>query len=103
MSSSNDIVKSTSFSQLEPCLDRIFASQEIPEKISTDNGSPYFSHKMSEYAARNGIKHDPVTPEDPQCNRFAEKIVKLISKFIHTAIVEEKEPRKELHKYLMTY
>ena len=96
-----DIVKSTSFTKLEPCLDRILASHGIPETLSTDNGSPYFSHEMSEYAKLHGIKHTPVTPEDPQCNGFAENFVKLLCKFVHTTIVEGKDPKKELQKYLI--
>ena len=94
-----DIVKSTSFSSLEPCLDRILASHGIPEKLTTDNGSPYFSHEMSEYAKLHGIKHEPVSPEDPQCNGFAENFVKLLRKFVHTTIIDGRNPQKELQKY----
>ena len=42
-----NIVSSTSFSKLEPCLDRIMATHGIPEQLTTDNGSPYFSHEMA--------------------------------------------------------
>lgn len=98
-----DIVKSTSFAALEPCLDRIIASHGIPERISTDNGSPYFGHEMAEYTKRNGIKHDPVTPEDPQSNGFAESFVKLLCKFLHTKIIEGQDPKKELQNYLLLY
>jgi len=56
---------------------------------------------MSEYVKQYGIKHTPVTPEDPQCNGFAENFVKLLCKFIHTTIVEGNDPKKELQKYLL--
>ena len=71
-----DIVKSTSFENLSPCLDIIFATHGIPDTISTDNGSPYFSHEMKQYAKLMGILHTPDTPEDPQSNGFAESFVK---------------------------
>ena len=35
-----DIVKSTSFKKLKPHLDRIIATDGIPEKLTNDNGSP---------------------------------------------------------------
>ena len=67
------------------------ASHGIPEKLSTDNGSPYFSTEMKEYTKQLGIQHEPVTPEDPQSNRFAESFVKILCKFIHSTTAEGKD------------
>ena len=61
-----DIVSSTSFSKLEPCLDRTMTTHGIPEQLTTDNGSPYFSDEMARYAKRMGFKHHPVTPKTPK-------------------------------------
>ena len=72
-----DILKST-FSNLEPHLDRNFSSYGIQESLSTDNGSSYFSHDMSEYAKHQGIKHIPIIPEVPQFKGFAENFVKFL-------------------------
>ena len=60
-----DIVKSTSFKKLEPCLDRILATHGIPEEITSDNGSPYFGGEMNDYARKMGFNHHRVIPEDP--------------------------------------
>ena len=98
-----DIVSSASFSKLEPCLDRIMVTHGIPEQLTSDNGSPYFSDEMAQYAKRMGFKHHPVTPKDPQSNGFAESFVKLLCKLIHTAITEGKDPKRELHNYLLQY
>ena len=46
---------------------------------------------------------DLVTPEDPQSNGFAEVFVKILCKLLHTAAAEGRDPREELHKYLMHY
>ena len=97
-----DIVKSTSFEKLKPCLDRLMASHGIAEKLSTDNGSPYFSTEMKEYTKQLGVKHEPVTP-DPQSNIFAENVVKILCKFIHSTIAERKNPKTELQNFLPTY
>ena len=48
-----NIVSSTSFSKLEPCLDRIMATHGIPEQLTTDNGSPYFSDEMAQYVKKD--------------------------------------------------
>ena len=95
-----DIVSSTSFRKLQPCLDRIMATHGIPEQLTTDNGSSYFSDEMARYVERMGFKYHPITPKDPQSNGFAESFVKLICKLIHTATAEGKDPKKELHNYL---
>ena len=98
-----DIVKSTSFEKLKPCLDRLMALHGIPEKLSTDNGSSYFSTEMKEYTKQLGIQHELVTPKDPQGNGFAESFVKNLCKFIHSTTAEGKEPKTELQNFLLIY
>ena len=75
----------------------------IPEKLSTDIGSPYFSTEMKEYTKQLGIQHEPVTPKDPQSNGFAESFVKNFCKFIHSTIAEGKDPKTELQNFLLIY
>ena len=79
------------------------ASHGIPEKLSTDSGSAYFSTEMKEYTKQLGIQHEPVTPKDPQSNRFAESFVKNLCKFIHSTIAEGKDPKTELQNFLLIY
>jgi len=98
-----DIIKSTSFNKLRPILDRIIASHGVPESITTDNGPPYNSHEMQKYAEEMGFKITPVSPEDPQCNGFAENFVKTICKLLHTSVADRLDPRVELHKFLLLY
>ena len=98
-----DIVKSTSFKQLRPVLDRIFATHGVPEKMTTDNGPPYFSDNLQTYAKHMGFALTPVTPEDPQSNGFVENFVKSICKVVHTASAEGKNPKEELSSFLLQY
>ena len=58
---------------------------------------------MAEYAKEMGFKLSPASPEDPQCNGFAESFVKFLCKLLHTASVEGKDPRAELYNYLLHY
>ena len=78
-----DLVSSTSFNKLKPILDRIFSTHGIPESLATDNGPPYSSHEIAEYAKEMGFKLSPVSPEDLQCNGFAENFVKFLCKLLH--------------------
>ena len=98
-----DIVSSTSFRKLKPILDRIFATHGIPESLSSDNGPPYPSHDMEEYSKIMGFKLKPVSPEDPQCNGFAENFVKTVCKLLHTSVAENKDPKAQLYDFLMQY
>ena len=98
-----DIVRSTSFKKLKPALDRIYETHGIPESLTTDNGPPYPSHDMSQYAKRLGIRLTPVTPEDPQSNGFVENFVKSVCKVIHTAVAEGKDPKEQLFTFLLQY
>ena len=98
-----DVVTSTSFSELEPCLDRIMATHGIPEETSTDNGSPYFGSNIANETKRMGFRHHQVTPLDNKSNGFAENFVKIMCKLVHTSITEGKDPKKELNTYLPHY
>ena len=97
-----DILTSTSFKKLRPVLDRVFACHGIPETLSSDN-SPYNCHEMEVYAQEMGFEFTPVSPEDPQCNGFAENFVKQLCKLLHTSIAEGKDAKSELYKYLLQY
>ena len=79
------------------------ATHGIPEQITTDNGSPYFSDEMGKYAKKMGFKHHSVTPMDPQSNGFAENFVKSLCKLVHTSTVEGKDPRSTLNTFLLQY
>ena len=58
---------------------------------------------MEEYAREMGIKLKPVTPKDPQANGFVENFVKTICKLLHTCAAEDKNPQKELNRFLLQY
>ena len=65
--------------------------------------SPYNSEDMKAYAKEMGFEFTPVSPEDPQCNGFAENFVKQLCKLLHTSIAEGKDAKSELYKFLLQY
>ena len=50
-----------------------------------------------------GVEHHTTTPEDAQANGFAEAFVKILVKLVHKALVEKRDPRKMVSRYLMAY
>ena len=50
-----DVISSTSFSKLEPRLDRILATHGVPDEITTDNGPPYLVMKWHATQRRWGL------------------------------------------------
>ena len=62
------------FERLKPAFE--FAIHGIPERLSSDNGPPYSSDEMKQYAKEMGILKDPVIADEPQCNGFVENFVK---------------------------
>ena len=97
------VVKSTSWEQLQPRLEEAFATHGIPERVTTDGGPPYSGHEFAQFCQRLGLEHHITTPEDAQANGFAEAFVKIMVKLVHTATVEKRDPRKVINNYLLAY
>ncbi|XP_046748864.1 uncharacterized protein K02A2.6-like [Diprion similis] len=61
-------------------LRRIFATFGTPEMLVSDNGTPFKSAEMAEFAKRNGIEQIFVAPYHPAANGLAEKAVQTTTK-----------------------
>ena len=92
-----DLVISTSFKKLKPVPDHVFATHGYSEIVTTDNGPPYPSYEMEQYAKEKEFRLTPVTPDDSHCNSFMENFVNLMCQLLHTAASESKDPKTELH------
>ena len=51
----------------------IFANKGTPETCQSDNGSPFQSDALKQFAREEGFCHKHVTPEWPQANGTAER------------------------------
>ena len=98
-----EVCTSTSWEQMEPMLENALSLLGNVEKLTSDGGPPYDSKEFKKFANRMGFKHHICTPENPQANGFVEVFQKVLVKMVHTAVTEKKDPRKEVHKYLMSY
>jgi hypothetical protein len=97
------VTKSTKFEKLFPVLDRSFATHGNPDEIIHDNGPPYNSGSWRRYARETGFEIKPCTPEHPQSNGLAEKMMASIVKLTHAALAEKKNPKEEVAKFLINY
>ena len=97
------IVKDTSFDTLKPKLEEIWARFGIPGKIIHDGGPPYNSRDWRHYAKEIGTNLELCTPEHPQSNGTAEKMMANLVKITHAAIAEGKEPASALQSFLLSY
>ena len=98
-----EFVSSTSARVLIPRLDNIIATFGIPVEIKSDNGPPFKSKDMENYVADKGFYHRRVTPLWPQANSQAENIMKILEKIIRVAVLEKKNVKQEIHRFLLNY
>ena len=98
-----DVCTSTSWEQMQSMLENSMGMLGNVEMLTSDGGPPYDSREFRRYAKRMGFKHHICTPENPQANGFVEVFQKVLIKMVHTAVVEKKDPRKVIHRYLASY
>ena len=98
-----EIVKSTSAKSVIPRLDAIFARQGIPDELKTDNGPPFNGVEFSNFAKHLGFHHRKVQPLWPRANGEAERFMPNLEKCVRTAVVEGKNWKQELYKFLRQY
>ena len=97
------VTKSTNFESLFPVVERSFATHGIPEKIIHDNGAPYNSEAWKKFAKASGFIAQGCTPEHPQANGLAEKMMSSIVKLVHASLAEKKDPKIEIFRFLLNY
>ena len=120
-----EVTKSTSGEILLPILDKLWATHGVCTEIISDNGPPYrysgihtIKNKgtgWTDYRQKNAplflfvlffkkdIHHNPMAPQHPQGNGLAENFMKKIAKVVHTATLENKDPRREVFKMVLVH
>ena len=96
-------VKTTAAEFVLPKMDTIFSQLGIPTDLGTDNGPPFNGQKFKEFCEYYGINHRKITPYHPPANGQAENFMKNLGKVIRNAIIEGKDWRQELNRFLRSY
>ena len=56
----------------------VFATQGLPEKLVSDNGSCFTSEEFEQFLNKNGIKHVKTAPYHPASNGLTERAVQTV-------------------------
>jgi transposase InsO family protein len=75
-----DVTYSTSFKPTQAKLKRMFAHHGTPQRVDSDNGSPFNSEEFAQFAQHEGFTHHRITPEHPRANAEAERFMQTINK-----------------------
>ena len=98
-----EIIRSTSARAVIPVIDRVFAMLGTCTKLKTDNGPPWNSVEMDQFAKYLGFQHQRITPVWPQADAMPERAMKTIAKILRTARIEGKNWKQELFTFLRAY
>ena len=82
------------------CLQSIFATHGLPERVVTDNGSVFTSEEFKSFLEANGIAHSTSSPYHPASNGLAERAVQSFKQSMRkaTGSIESR-----LSRFLFTY
>ena len=95
-----EIIKSTSTKSVIPSLNAIFSRQGIPNKLKTHNGLSFNGVEFSNFAKHLGFHYRKVQPLWLRANGEAEHFIPNLGKCVRTAVVEGKNWKQELYKFL---
>ena len=91
-------------------LKKIFARFGVPDEVVSDNGSQYSNtrnlfnttHEFKQFAEEWGFRHTTSSPEHPQSNGAAERVVQTAKRIFKKAAADHKDPFEGLLKYRNT-
>lgn len=66
-------------------MKRMFATHGVQKCVQTDNGPPFNSNDLKEFAGEVGFRHKKVTPRHPKAQGQVEGFNKLVNKTITIA------------------
>jgi hypothetical protein len=98
-----DSIRSTSFDQTKPVLEKLFATFGVPVTYKTDNGPPFQSGDFRAFAKSWGFQHRKVTPLWPRANAEVESFMKKLGKIVKTAKLTGRSVMQELQDFMMAY
>ena len=97
-----DIVTSTSASAIIPTMDKIINNFGIPYKLGTDNGRPFHSHDLSNFAKRMGFEHTRVTPYAPWANGTVKYFMRNLGKVLKALHIDDHNWKMALQSFFIS-
>jgi hypothetical protein len=94
--------KQTSDSAIN-ALKQVFKKYGIPKNIKSDNGPAFASADFKAFMKACNINYQAITPVWPRANGSAERFMKNLNRVIRCALVEQKNWKNEMVKYINNY
>ena len=98
-----EIVHSTSAKAVLPAMNGIMSVLRIPEYVASDNGPPYNSDELKQFARYMSFEHGPKIPLAPWRNRMVENFMHNTVKVLQTSQEQHLNWRQELQRFLQSY
>ncbi|XP_028415680.1 uncharacterized protein K02A2.6-like [Dendronephthya gigantea] len=84
-------------------MQRIFTNKGVPAVCQSDNGSPFQSREMEQFAQSSGYHHHHITPEWPRANGTVERFNRSMKEALQTATLEGTPLRDASQRFLQMY
>ncbi|CAB3977607.1 uncharacterized protein K02A2.6-like [Paramuricea clavata] len=94
---------STSFANVKPVLDSIFATFGKLHTVKIDNEPPFHGHQFREYAEKKEFYHHRITPRHPRANGEYERFMENLNEAIRIAKKENTDYKEKIDGMLEAY
>lgn len=81
----------------------IVRSHGCPVMVQSDNGPPFQSREMSEFASNIGYKHKHITPEWPKANGMVERFNRSMKEAVQAGYLEGKTLQEAVADFVEVY
>ena len=81
----------------------IVRSHGCPEVVQSDNGPPFQSKEMSEFARNMGYRHKHITPEWPKANGMVERFNRSMKEAVQAGYLEGKGLQEAVDDFVEVY
>ena len=83
----------TTTASVVSAISQVFREHGIPERLISDNGTPFFSTEFRAFARKCGFSHDTSSPRYPQSNGLVERNIQTIK----NTMVKAKETHTDVN------
>jgi hypothetical protein len=84
-------------------MEKIFTNKGVPAVCQSDNGLPFQSKEMEQFAQSSKYRHHHITPEWPRANGTVERFNWSMKKALQAATLEGKSLRDASQRFLQMY
>ncbi|MCG8626940.1 MAG: DDE-type integrase/transposase/recombinase, partial [Proteobacteria bacterium] len=88
--------RNTSFACIKDHLQELFAIEDTPDEVMSDNGPPFCSKEFAIFLSGLGIKHSTSSPNYPQSNGFIQRQVQTVKRTIEKALATGRNVQEAL-------